>query len=225
VAGSTAGAGGGSAGAGEIEKKIILFDGSEEGFSSWTSIRNSSANPWRNNGDGTMTVVATTGDIQSKQTFRDVFVHLEYATPRVPANAGNEAGNSGVLLNGSYELQILDRDAFGMAPAALTEAFCGAVYGLISPLELACYEAEVWNTYEIEFQAPICDEGNSRQVVTPARFIAVRLNGTLIHRNVDVPHQTQSGQDEGCEPRGLRLQDWSSVLPVSFRNIWAIPRN
>ena len=213
----------GSGGAGGQPNKIILFDGSTDDFYwGWSSVRNGSANPWRYNDDGTMTVAANAGHIQSEQTFRNVFVHVEYMTAKTSfAGGGQSRGNSGVLLNGSYELQILSLEAFS-DPQPM-EATCGAVFGLTAPLEVACYAEELWNTYEIEFRAPLCDGPNS--VVTPARFVEVKLNGRLIHRDVDVHQATIGGQSESCEPRGLVLQDWSSILPVSFRNIWAIPRD
>lgn len=221
----TAGAGGGTGGVGEEPEKVVLFDGSSESFGQWVSVRDGrSVNPWKLNDDGTMTVQHSTGDIQSKQKFRDVFVHVEYVTPEFPSSSnptGHERGNSGVLLNSSYELQIIDLAAFGLEP---TPTVCGAVYGVSAPLYVACHEQTVWNTYEIEFQAPTCDDVNRRIVKIPARFVEVKLNGTVIHRNVDVLGHTQAGQAESCEPQGLRLQDWSSALPVSFRNIWAIPR-
>jgi hypothetical protein len=213
-------AGGESGGAVEEPAKIILFDGSKESFDGWISIRNRGANPWKDNGDGTMTVGTAAGDIESKQAFRNVFVHFEYVTPKLSINGGGqERGNSGVLLNGSYELQIVSLEAFDPQP---TEATCGAVFGLTAPLQVACHEEEVWNTYEVEFQAPLCTGTN---VTTPARFVEVKLNDTVIHRNVDVRQPTVGAGNESCEPRGLRLQDWSTLLPVTFRNIWAIRRD
>lgn len=219
--GSTAGAGGAGGADGE-PSKIILFDGSEESFRGWISPRGLGFNPWKLNDDGTMTVAPAQGDIQSKHTFRNVFVHLEYRIPYVSAPAGDRLGrcNSGVLLNGSYELQIIDLNSLGLEPA---DHVCGAVYGVRSPLEVACHDQEVWNTYEIEFQAPICDQDS--KISTPARFIEVKLNGTLIHENVDVLMPTLSGHSESCQRQGLLLQNWASIVPASFRNIWAIARD
>ncbi|HEX2874329.1 MAG TPA: DUF1080 domain-containing protein [Polyangiaceae bacterium] len=225
AAGATAGAtgataGGGTGGALAEPAKIVLFDGSKESFDSWIALRNRGANPWKDNGDGTMTVGMMAGDIQSKETFRNVFVHVEYVTPKLPIKGGGQQrGNSGVLLNGSYELQILSLEAFDPQP---TDATCGAVFGLIAPLQIACHEEAVWNTYEIEFQAPLCTAAN---VTTPARFVEVKLNDRVIHRNVDVLQRTVGAGGESCEPRGLQLQDWSTILPVTFRNIWAIRRD
>jgi hypothetical protein len=216
---STSGAGGtsgaGTSGAGGVANMVVLFDGSNETFDGWTSVERAGVNPWRNNGDGTMTVLPGTGDIQSKQKFRNVFVHVEYLVPQTQPNM---TVGGGVFLNGSYGLRIAD--SYGLEP---TVASCGAVYALTAPLEVACHELGVWNTYEIEFQAPTCDDES--QPLTPARFVEVTLNGTLIHRNVDVLQKTEGGQAESCEPQGLLLQDVVSLFAVSFRNIWAIPRN
>lgn len=231
AAGGTAGVDSGTAGAGtggatDVPQEIVLFDGSALSFNNWISRSrptDGGHNPWSNNGDGTMTVKSGTGDILSKQTFRNVFVHAEYMIPEFPISpgSGHDAGNSGLLLNGSYELQILAREVSDLQAAQL----CGAVYGIQGPLAVACHEEGAWNTYEIEFQAPTCDVEDPTQVVAPGRFVEVKLNGTLIHRNVDVPQSTISGLAETCEPRGLLLQDWATIVPVSFRNIWAIPRN
>jgi len=219
--GATAGAGGAAAGAGGGSNRIILFDGSYESFNDWVTVRNLGPNPWRNNGDGTMTVVGATGDIQSKQKFQNVFVHLEYLAPQTGSTREPEiSGSGGVFLNGSYGLRITD--SYGLPPTVLS---CGSVYGLTAPLEVACHELGMWNTYEIEFRAPTCDDARATTVVIPARFVDVKLNGTLIHRNVDVLQPTQAGHAESCEPRGLRLQDLGTLRPVSFRNIWAIARN
>jgi hypothetical protein len=217
-AGGTGGAGG-SGGTGEDPNKIVLFDGSDATFKSWRSVRNNMDNPWKNNADKTMTVQTGTGDIQSKQEFQDVFIHLEYMTPKITsAGGGQERGNSGVYLKGSWELQVLD--TFGLAPA---DDGCGAIYEVSAPLVSACHKEEEWNTYEIEFKAQVC--ANDQQTA-PAKFVEVKLNGTLVQQNVACPAtETRAGQKPSCAPKGLLLQDHSSILPVSYRNIWVIPRN
>lgn len=215
----TGGTGGGGGNAGEEGNKVVLFDGSPQTFDSWRSVRNGGNNPWTFNDDGTMTVQSNTGDILSEPVFNDVFVHVEYKTPRfISAGGGQERGNSGVYLKGSYELQILDTK--GLPPAS---DGCGAIYGISPPLVSACFADEDWNVYEIEFKAQLCNDQG--QKTANARFLEVKLNGMLVQQNVDVPSTTQAGQPESCQPRGVMLQDHSSILPVTFRNIWAIPRN
>jgi hypothetical protein len=209
---------GGSGGMPEDPNKKVLFDGSPATFNAWKSVRNGGANPWQNNGDGTMTVKTNTGDIQSAEAFNDVFVHLEYMTPKITsAGGGQERGNSGVYLKGSYEAQVLD--TYGLPPAS---DGCGAIYGISAPLKVACFDAEEWNVYEIEFKANTCQNG---QKSGNANFTEVKLNGELVQQNVAVPGTTQAGQPESCDPKGILLQDHSSILPVTFRNIWVIPRN
>jgi hypothetical protein len=216
---SGSGGGGGTGGGGEDPNKVVLLDNTPATFAGWKSVRTGGANPWKNNGDGTMTVSTNTGDIQSTEAFNDVFVHLEYMSPRwvTDPTDDQQRGNSGAYLKGSYEVQILN--TFGMAPA---NDRCGAIYGVSSPLETACFDAEEWNTYEIEFKSQTC---NGNQKTANARFISVKLNGKLVQENVDVPTTTQAGQDESCDPKGILLQDHSTVVPVTFRNIWVIPRN
>jgi hypothetical protein len=209
---------GGSGGMPEDPNKKVLFDGSPATFNAWKSVRNGGANPWQNNGDGTMTVKTNTGDIQTAETFNDVFVHLEYMTPKITsAGGGQERGNSGVYMKGSYEAQVLD--TYGLPPAS---DGCGAIYGISAPLKVACFDAEEWNVYEIEFKANTCQGG---QKSGNAVFTEVKLNGEVVQQNVAVPGTTQAGQPESCDPKGILLQDHSSILPVTFRNIWVIPRN
>jgi hypothetical protein len=203
----------------EDPNKKVLLDNTKATFDGWKSVRNGGANPWENNGDGTMTVATNTGDIQSTETFQDVFVHVEYMSPRwvTTPSDDQERGNSGVYLKGSYEVQILN--TFGMAPA---NDRCGAIYGVSAPLVTACFDAEEWNVYEIEFKAQTC---NGTQKTANARFVTVKLNGELVQQDVDVTGTTQAGQNEDCGPKGILLQDHSSVVPVTYRNIWVIPRN
>jgi hypothetical protein len=217
---SSAGGAGGAGGAVDagIANKVVLFDGSATSFNSWASVRGGN-NPWKNNGDGTMTVITGTGDIQSKQKFQDLFVHAEYKTPMLPANVtGQERGNSGIYLKGSYEMQVLD--TYGQPPAI---DGCGALYGVSAPLVVACFQQEMWNTYEIEFKAQICNAQG--QKTANARLVKATLNGQLVQQDVEIPGTTRAGLPENCAPQGLLLQDHSSVLPVSYRNIWVIPRN
>jgi hypothetical protein len=217
-AGGMAGGAGGTGGVIEDPNKVVLFDGSETTFKAWKARNNNQDNPWMNNGDGTMTVKTNTGDIISKQTFQDVFLHLEYKTPKITsAGGGQERGNSGVYMKGAYEMQILD--TYGLPPAI---DGCGALYSIKSPLVVACKKEDEWNTYEIEFKAQVCSNG---QKTANAKFLEVKLNGMVVQQNVEADHTTQAGLEENCDPMGVLLQDHSSILPVSFRNIWVIPRN
>lgn len=217
--GGTGTGGGGGGGSGEAGK-VVLYDGTADSFKAWYP-RNGKAsdpNPWTNNADGTMTVKGGTGDIISKQAFQDVFLHVEYKNPPIVGNPADlqARGNSGVYLKGSYELQVLD--TFGLEPM---DDGCGAIYKIAKPLVTACKKDEQWNTYEIEFKANACANGAK---TGNAVFPEVKLNTMVVHTNVTAGRTTEGGLPETCEPRGVLLQDHYTQVPVTFRNIWVIPR-
>ena len=166
-----------------------------------------------------MTIVVGSGDIQSKMTFQDLFVHVEYMTPVFEAtDVGEFLGNSGVYLKGAYEMQVID--SYGQAPAINS---CGAVYGVRAPLVTACFPGGQWNTYEIEFKANVCDPQGRK--TANARIVKATLNGTVVQQDVEVFGMTMAGQVESCDPAGLMLQERSTFKPIIFRNIWVVPRN
>jgi len=219
--GASGGSGGGGGSGGSDAGKVILFDGSPASFAGWYPRygKMTDPNPWTNNGDGTMTVKSGGGDILTKMPFTNVFLHVEYRTPKIDVSPADpqQRGNSGVYMKGSYEMQVLD--TFGFAPA---NDYCGALYKISAPLVSACKMAGEWNAYDIEFQANVCTNGTK---TTNAKFVEVKLNDMVVQQNAVADHTTQAGLDETCEPRGVMLQDHQTVVPVSFRNIWAIPRN
>jgi hypothetical protein len=205
---------GGEGGAEVPSDRVVLFDG--DSLSEWRPLDGDGEAEWELPGDGTMVVAPGSGNIVSRLTFEDVFVHLEYKTPELPSNVtGQDRGNSGVYLNSMYELQVLD--SFGLPPAING---CGAIYGVSAPSSSACLEQEVWNTYEIEFRAARFDEQN--QKLEPARVISAHLNGVLVQEDVTIPNSTEAGAPEVPGPGPLMLQDHGNR--VAFRNIWVVPR-
>jgi hypothetical protein len=212
---SDGGAGsGGSDGGTPGQERVVLFDGSN--LDAWVSRSTGGPIGWQLAEDGSMVVVGGTGDIVSRLEFEDVFVHAEYKTPMLPANVtGQDRGNSGIYLKGMYEVQVLD--SFGREPEL---DGCGSIYEVRAPLTVACYPQEVWNTYEIDFQAPRYDaQGNK---LSNARMLSVTLNGVLVQNDTEVPVATRAGNTEAPGPAGIMLQDHGNR--VSFRNIWVIPR-
>jgi hypothetical protein len=206
--------GGGGAGGGEPAGKIVIFDG--KNLDEWISTRNGGPAPWTLANDGSMEVVPGTGDIITKQQWEDVFVHVEYKTPMLPASVGGQdRGNSGVYLKGAYELQVLD--TYGQPPQ---NDGCGSVYEVSAPLVVACFKEEIWNVYDIEFKAPDYDANGTK--LSNAVVVSAKLNDILVQTNVDVPGTTRAGLPEAAGPKGLMLQDHGNRL--WFRNIWVIPR-
>jgi hypothetical protein len=168
---------------------------------------------WRPLPDGSMEVGK--GDIHTRQAFGDAEIHLEFMLPYEPEKLGQSRGNSGVYVQSRYELQVLD--SFGLGPAANQ---CGGIYNLAVPLADACLPPLTWQTYDIVFRAPRFAADGA--LVKPARFEQVRLNGVLIHENVELPRATQSSTGGDHVPAApLMLQDHGS--PVRYRHIWIRP--
>lgn len=190
---------------------IVLFDG--RGLSKWKSVRGGPAQWSAEN--GYFQVVPGTGDIETTQSFGSFQLHLEWATPSPAHGEDQGRGNSGVFLQGVYEVQVLD----SYQNATYPDGQAGAIYGQYPPLVNACRPPGEWQTYDIVFHAPrFLPNG---VLIAPAR-VTVFQNGVLVQDDVALSGPTankvrppyQSGVISGP----LRLQDHHN--PVRFRNIW-----
>lgn len=193
------------------EGAIVLFDG--ENLDAWSLVSSQDAAPWKLVEGDAMQVQG--GGIRTRETFGGHFrLHVEFRVPYQPEKQGQARGNSGVYLQGRYEVQILD--SYGLDSRADD---CGAIYEVAPPRVNACKAPTVWQAYDIEFWAPICEDGRK---VEPAR-ITVHQNGVLIHDRLPIPvDNTRAGLGgEPCEPGPIHLQDHGD--PVQFRNIWLLP--
>jgi hypothetical protein len=156
----------------------------------------------------------------TKKSFGDFTLHLEFLEPFMPDHTGQARGNSGVYLQGRYELQILD--SFGLDihrgnPGEETQE-CGAFYQLVGPRLNMSLPPLAWQTYDIEFAKARFDSAGKTQV-QPAR-VTVRLNGVAIHENQDLKNNTLLGDPAGPGDGPLRFQAHGD--PVKFRNIWIV---
>jgi hypothetical protein len=152
----------------------------------------------------------------SKAKFQDHSLHLEFRTPFMPKSRGQARGNSGVYVQGRYEVQVLD--SFGLEGA---DNECGGIYAISKPAVNACLPPLAWQTYDIEFTAPRYENGKK---VKNAR-VTIKHNGIVIHDDLELPKNTAGtpgGITEAPEPFGLYLQDHGN--PVAFRNIWVVEK-
>jgi hypothetical protein len=148
----------------------------------------------------------------SIEEFGDCSIHLEFCLPYLPKEYGQSRGNSGLLIAGRYELQILD--SFG---ANGDSGDCGAVYGLVRPKVNMSYPALTWQTYDVDYTAPRFDE--KKQKISDA-LLTVKHNNVIIHDKVKLTGPTRSVPQNKEMPRGpIVLQ--AQRKTVLFRNFWA----
>jgi len=150
----------------------------------------------------------------TNQSYGDFTMHLEFRTPYMPQARGQGRGNSGVYIQGRYEVQVLD--SFGLEGA---DNECGGLYKQRAPLLNMAFPPLAWQTYDIDFTAARFDAAGRK---TKNARITVRLNGIVVQNDVEITAKTGAGAPEGPDPRPIRLQDHGN--PVHFRNIWIVER-
>ena len=192
---------------------IVLFNGKD--FKKW---KHTGKKPdedsvrWRLV-DGAMEVVPGTGSIITRKEFANVKLHLEFRTPFMPEARGQGRGNSGVYLQGRYEVQVLD--SYGLEGK---DNECGGIYKVAAPLINMCAPPTQWQTYDITFRAARFDSTGQK---TQDAYMTVDHNGVEIHRKVKVSKATTAAPrgDVG----GIYLQDHGNK--VQYRNIWLVEQN
>jgi hypothetical protein len=192
---------------------IVLFDGKNL-KDKWVQRRDGKTPAAWQALDGGIAQVNGTGDIVTKQQFDGKFhLHVEFRVPYMPKATGQARGNSGVYVQGRYEVQILD--SYGLASK---NNDCGAIYEVAAPKVNACKAPTVWQSYDIYFQAPKIEDGKK---VRPAIMTVVQ-NGIKIHDEVQIPvDNTRAGMGgDPSQPGPILLQDHGN--PVQFRNVWLV---
>jgi len=192
---------------------IVLFDGKH--LKGWTTLKGEPAK-WEL-GDGYMEVAPGKGDIMTKEKFGPDFkLHVEFWLPLMADKKDQARANSGVYLQGRYEIQVLD----SYKNDTYANGSVGALYGIIAPDKDAQQKAikppEQWNTYDITFHSPRVDDNGK---VTEKGRVTVVLNGVKIIDDGTFDKVTGGAMDEKLgEPGPLRLQDHG--CKIRFRNIW-----
>ncbi len=175
-------------------------------------------------GPNFIAVGESSGDLVTTTEFADARIHVEWLSPQ--GGAGQLGGNSGVYLQGRYEIQILNTLP-GDEPPTDNEA--GAIYGVKPADTNASAGPGAWQAYDIWFRAPRFDGA----VKTEDARVTIYWNGVLIHDDVSLPHATGAQQANAEQPADgldvqigpLRLQDHVSAAegPVRYRNVWMAP--
>ncbi len=193
---------------------IVLFDGTD--LANWVNTKGEPTK-WIVR-DGYMESVKGAGDVKTRQQFGSCQLHVEFATPSVVTGSGQGRGNSGVFLQGIYEIQVLDSYENKTYP----DGQCGALYGRAVPLVNACCKPGQWQMYDVIYRRPLFDQAG--KVIRKAMF-TVFHNGVLIHDHVELTGGTvwvSAHAVTEYAPHGdkgpIMLQDHSN--PVRYRNIW-----
>ena len=200
--------------AGKPPSDAIVLLGTGNDLSAWEHKDDHSAVTWpMKNG-----VLQTgKGGIQTKQTFKDFQLHVEWASPKKVQGDSQGRGNSGVFLLGNFEIQVLD--SFNNETYADGQA--SAMYGQYPPLVNACRPPGKWQTYDIVFKAPRFKGGALESPAT----VTVLHNGVVTHAGTAYFGPTAWQQNPPYKPEHasgpIALQDHGN--PVSYRNIWIRP--
>lgn len=200
---------------------IVLFDGTS--LDQWVSADKPNVPAQWTVSDGAITVKKGTGNIQTRRSFTDYQLHLEWRIPDNITGQGQARGNSGLFLASTgpgdegYEIQILD----SYHNRTYSNGQAGAVYKQHAPLVNANRKPGQWQTYDVVWTAPRFN--NDGSLKHPARA-TVFLNGVLVQNDVELqgatvyvgkPHYKAHG------PSPIKLQDHGDPSePISFRNIW-----
>jgi hypothetical protein len=189
---------------------IVLFDG--KGLSKWQSEKG--GEPRWKIAEGS-TEVNGTGSIMTREEFGDCQLHIEWATPKEVKGEGQGRGNSGVYLQGRYEIQVLD----SYHNKTYSNGQAGAFYGHNAPLVNASRKPGEWQSYDIIFHAP---RTKADGTVEPGSF-TVFHNGVVVQDHIPVKGDaTTAAKFNGLTRKGpLLLQDHGN--PVRYRNIWIRP--
>lgn len=192
---------------------FILFDGKD--LSQWENTKGDAA-AWIVQ-HGLFTVKKGTGDIQTKRVFNDFQLHLEWLIPEGITGESQARGNSGIFLQGMYEIQILDC----YQNETYVNGQTGSIYKQTPPLANAMNKPGVWNTYDIIYTAPTFKKDGTYR--TPPR-VTLFQNGVLLQNNTIILGTTEyighpKVIEHGAGP--IKLQDHGDPsAPISFRNIW-----
>jgi len=199
---------------------IILFNGGN--LDQWISVKDKSAAKWTVK-DNIFTVNKGTGNIETKQSFSNYQLHIEWLIPANITGSGQARGNSGLFLastgggDNGYELQLLD----SYNNSTYSNGQAGSIYKQAIPLVNASKKPGEWQSYDIVWTAPVFNDNGS---LKSAARVTVLHNGILIQNNLEIKGETVYIGAPFYKKHGplpIKLQDHGDPSePISFRNIW-----
>jgi hypothetical protein len=190
----------------------VLFDGKD--LSKWYStIDKKQAAPQWKVANGAVEVSGK-GDLISREKFGDMQLHLEWQAPATPEGCGQWRGNSGVIIMGRYEIQVLDT----YNNKTYADGQAAAMYGQFPPLSDSISKPGEWNSYDIVFKAPRFENGK----VAQPPVVTVIHNGVVVHNQRpfigQMAHRIYVPLKEHGPEESLVIQNHDATM--RFRNIW-----
>lgn len=168
-------------------------------------------------GKGILVGDGRSSNLLTREQYRDCEVELEFMIPK--------GSNSGVKMNGCYEIQIFD----SWKKKKVTGADCGGIYPRAEakpryhtiddgfpPKKNVCRAPGEWQTLKIVFHSPRFDAAGKK--IANAKFDRVELNGVVIHENQEVAYPTGGAWREKEHDNGPVLLQGDHG-PVAFRSI------
>lgn len=202
---------------------IVLFDGRD--LDQWETSKDHSPARWKVH-DGVFTVNKPTGNIQTKQKFKNYQLHLEWFVPTNISGEGQLRGNSGVFLASTgpgdegYEIQIMD----SFKNKTYVNGQAASIYKQTPPLANAMRPPGEWQTYDIVWTAPVFATDGTLK--SPA-FVTVFHNGVLAQNHTQLVGETfyiGKPKYRPYDSAPIKLQAHGDPSPpISFRNIWVRP--
>lgn len=201
---------------------LILFDGKNQ--DSWVMTDDRTKPAQWIVANGQLTVNKKVGNIETKQSFGNYQLHIEWQVPKNITGTGQLRGNSGLFLASmgkgdlGYELQILD----SYDNNTYTNGMAGSIYKQTTPLVNPSLKPGEWQTYDVIWTAPTFKADST--VNTPAK-VTVLYNGVLVQNNFELKGPTQyvgeASYKKAHGPLPVKLQAHGDKSePVSYRNIW-----
>jgi hypothetical protein len=192
---------------------IVLFDGTD--LSKWKKAgTDKDEAPWKVT-DNAFEAVPNSGAIQTRESFGDMQLHIEWSAPETVIGDSQGRGNSGVIIMGRYEIQVLD----SYDNPTYADGQAGSIYGQFPPQVNVTKKPGEWNVYDIIFEAPRFD---GDQLLKPARATVLH-NGVLVQNAKELigpmAHQEVASYVPHPPEGPIVLQDHGN--PTRFRNIWA----
>lgn len=199
---------------------VVLFDGTPASLANWESGKQpGKPAPWEIK-DGVLQVVPGSGEIRSREAFGDCQLHVEWCAPEKAGGASQGRSNSGIILAGDTEVQVLDN----YDNPSYADGYAGSVYGVNPPHANPLNAPGQWQVYDIIFRRPVF---KNEKMLDSGR-LTVLVNGVVVQDSTPLEggggHLRRNHDRAFPETAPLKLQDHGN--PIRFRNIWyrALPK-